>query len=322
MKREYSIFVGDVALDEYYKAPYWPNISEKLIVETLKPNIGGMIANAASVYAGYGESTFFVSLLNSGKVTRKLLKNLDEGGIDTRYILYDDNLPDSKTIVFLTENDHTIFIPNLGINYIDITPEVFEAIKGAKLIYTTIMEIKRLRYNQLEAIDIIKEARSLGTRFVCDLDVAHLEPGDEKYIKEMDIVFFNQMGFRVYQKGTSYEKAILKLLEYGIEIVAVTMGANGANIHTREKKIHVPGIPVEVVDVTGAGDTFCSSFIYAMSKSSNLYTVSNFANAAASRAVTRMGPRGGVTKSKSVIDFMKEKGLEVGEEYQSFLESR
>ena len=30
----YAVFVGDVALDEYYRADYWPTIQDKAIVRT------------------------------------------------------------------------------------------------------------------------------------------------------------------------------------------------------------------------------------------------------------------------------------------------
>lgn len=320
MSRNYSFFVGDVALDEYYKAPYWPNIKEKVIVETLEPFPGGMIANAASVYASYDESVYFLSVLNRGEVTDILCDDLKKSGVDTRYILHDESLPDSKTIIFLTEDEHTIFLPDLAMGYIDINDDIFDAMCQAKYIYTTVAEIRRLRYKDLSAIEIIKKIRAAGAKFVYDLDVAHLDPGDEVYFKEMDILFFNELGFDVYRKDTPYEQAVANLLADGAEYVVVTLGENGARVHTKEEDIHIPGISVNVVDVTGAGDTFCSSFIHALNKSDNLYLVASFANAAASRAVTIMGPRAGATNTKEVIDFMKEKGLETGKKFQAFLE--
>ena len=37
-------FIGDVAMDEYYSAPYFPKIKEKILVQTLPAQMGGMIA--------------------------------------------------------------------------------------------------------------------------------------------------------------------------------------------------------------------------------------------------------------------------------------
>ena len=40
-------FIGDVSLDEYYQAEYFPKIKEKILVKTLPAQMGGSIANAA-----------------------------------------------------------------------------------------------------------------------------------------------------------------------------------------------------------------------------------------------------------------------------------
>lgn len=310
MNKDYSFFVGDVALDEYYKAPFWPKIREKVLVETLQPQMGGSIANAACVYTGFNESVYFLSLLNSGNITQMLCSDLRKQGIDTRYVLYDDSLPDAKNIIILAENDHTLFIPTLGIQHIEITPEILDAMCSAKYVYTTIVEIKPLRCGNMNAMDIIKKIRASGAKMVYDLDVCNIDEGDEIFFEEMDILFFNKVGFDVYRKGVSHEEAVLQLLSYGTEIVVVTLAEDGCLVYTKDQHIQVPGIPVDVVDVTGAGDTFCSSFIYAMNKSNDLGLVANFANAAAARAVTIMGARAGIATSQTVFDFMKEKGLE------------
>lgn len=313
MEKDYSFFVGDVALDEYYRAPYWPKLREKVIVETLEPQMGGSIANAACVYTGFNESVYFLSLLNSGNITQMLCENLRNQGIDTRYILHDDSLPDSKCMIILAEEEHTLLIPTLGIKHFEITNEIIDAMCRAKYVYTTIAEIRPLRCGNMNAIDIIKKIRESGTKMVYDLDVGHMEKGDEIFFKEMDIVFFNKVGFDVYRNGTSYEEAVSQLQGYGIEIAVVTLAEEGCLVYTKEQHIHVQGIPVNIIDVTGAGDTFCSSFIYALGKSNDLRLVANFANAAAARAVTIMGARGGVVTSQEVLDFMKENDLDTDE---------
>lgn len=318
MKHDYSFFIGDVALDEYYQAPYWPNIKEKVLVKTLEPQMGGSIANAACVYSRFNESVYFLSQLNSGKITQMLCDNLRDNGIDTRYILYDDSLPDSKCMIILAEDEHTLFIPTLGITHIEITPEILEAMCKAKYVYTTIVEIKPLRCGNLNAIDIIKKIRESGTKIVYDLDVALFEEGDEIFLQEMDIAFFNKVGFDAYRNGRSHEGVVSQLLNNGTEMVVITLAEEGCLVYTKEKHFHVQGISVDIVDVTGAGDTFCSSFIYALNKCHDLRLAANFANAAAARAVTVMGARGGVAAVQEILDFMKVKDLYT-DEFNIFL---
>lgn len=309
MKQDYSFFVGDVALDEYYQAPKWPNIKEKVLVKTLEPQMGGSMANAACVHAKFNESVYFLSLLNNGNITQKLREDLQSQGINTEYILYDDSLPDSKCIVILAENEHTLFIPTLGINKFEITSEIIDAMCKAKYVYSTIIEMKPLSCGEMNAIDIIKKIRASGTKIVYDLDVAILEDEDEIFLHEMDIAFFNQVGFDHYRKDTSVEEAASQLINNGTEIVVVTLAENGCLVYTKEQKIHVQGISVDVVDVTGAGDTFCSSFMYALNKSRDLQLAASFANGAAARSVTIMGARGGVADVQEILEFMKHNGV-------------
>jgi sugar/nucleoside kinase (ribokinase family) len=318
MKQDYSIFIGDVALDEYYQAPKWPNIREKVLVQTLEPQMGGSIANAACVYSRFNESVYFLSLLNSGNITQLLCEDLRKQGINTQYIVYDDSLPDSKCIVILAENEHTLFIPTLGISKFEITQEIIDAMCNAKYVYSTIVEIKPLRCGEMNAIDIIKKIRDSGTKIVYDLDVALMESEDEMFLQETDIVFFNKVGIDHFRKGASIEEAVSKILNDGTEIVVITLSEEGCLVFTKDKQIQVQGISVDIVDVTGAGDTFCSSFIYGLNKCEDLQLVASFANAAAARAVTIMGARGGVATVQEILSFMKGKGLET-DEFNIFL---
>ena len=61
-----------------------------------------------------------------------------------------------------------------------------------------------------------------------------------------------------------YDKIATKLLGLGPKLVAVTMGAEGCMIATREKTVHVPAFKVNVVDTTGAGDAFMGGLSYGL----------------------------------------------------------
>ena len=310
MKKDYSFFIGDVALDEYYSAPYFPKIKEKIVVRTLDSQIGGMVANAASIYAAYEQNPCFLAMLNSGPTTQRLCKELQNSGVDTSYVQYNDDLPDSKTIIILSEKDHehTVFIPTLGLQHFEIDRAVLEKLCGAKYIFTNIVEIKPLCCGPLKAIEILKQVRAGGATVVFDLDVADIEPEDENLLSEVDILFLNELGIQRLSGNETMEIALNRLFNYGVQMVVVTRAEMGAEVFTKEKHIKVEGHKVEVVDVTGAGDTFCSSFIFAWDKTRNIQIAAAFANGAAARAVTMMGARSGIASSDTILDFLVEKG--------------
>ena len=58
------------------------------------------------------------------------------------------------------------------------------------------------------------------------------------------------------------EDAAKNLIEQGVSIVAVTLGAEGTLIATKDGCVHVPAYKVNAVDTTGAGDSFWGGFLH------------------------------------------------------------
>jgi sugar/nucleoside kinase (ribokinase family) len=297
---KYCVYIGDVALDEYYRVETWPGVKDKALVDALPAIPGGMIANAACVAAALGLNVKFLAMLNSGPVTRFLLDDLEKSGVDTSMVIFDDRLPDSKTMIFLVGDEHTIFIPRLGIEAIYITREQLDFLAGAEFVYTTPTEIGALRCEEMDSAAIIDYCRARGAKLVYDLDVDYVRDGSEERYQRLDIAFFNEVGFDSYRRGLDYRAAADRLLGYGLELVVVTLAENGCIVFTRTETLRSPGYPVDVVDVTGAGDTFCSSFVYALSLGKGIAYAAAFANAAASICVGKLGARAGAVSKEEV----------------------
>ncbi len=301
----YTVFIGDVALDEYYEAARWPAIKEKIAVEAHKPRFGGMIANAACVYASMGETARFLGVLNSGAISRMLLDNLEESGVDTSLVVFDDTLPDSKTIIILAEGEHTVFIPELHVERIPISEAQLEELCGADYIYSTATEMARLRCGAFSSEDIIAKLRARGVKLVYDMDVGYLAKEEERYYRPIDIVFFNEAGFAHYCGGRSGEEAVRTLLSYGMEAVVVTKAEEGCEVYSPAGAFASPALPAAVADVTGAGDTFCASFLFAYKKSGDLRYAARFAAAAATICVENIGARAGAVGEAAVLARME-----------------
>jgi ribokinase len=82
----------------------------------------------------------------------------------------------------------------------------------------------------------------------------------------------------------------------GLAIV-ITLGANGCLVVDGEAVEVVPGVPVQAVDTTGAGDSFCAAISHAWLGGMTLVEAADFANTAAAASVMGIGamralPRG------------------------------
>jgi sugar/nucleoside kinase (ribokinase family) len=113
----------------------------------------------------------------------------------------------------------------------------------------------------------------------------------KSWIRLMDVILLNEEE-AIYLTGeTDPEKALESLLEY-CETVVIKRGSQGAIGKARGSiLISVPAISTEVVDTTGAGDSFAAGFIaqYAMTK--NMQHGLEAGAAVAARCVAIVGAR-------------------------------
>ncbi len=95
----------------------------------------------------------------------------------------------------------------------------------------------------------VAETRDLVHRFAARATVVKLSDEDAEWLYPDDPA-----------------SAASKLLEQGASIVVVTRGAHGSTLSTRAGELHVPTLPVEVVDTIGAGDSYMSGLIAALAQ--------------------------------------------------------
>ena len=87
----------------------------------------------------------------------------------------------------------------------------------------------------------------------------------------------------------SDEEAASRIWKMGAGCVIMTLGADGALIVDENGMTKVDGIPVDAVDTTGAGDTFCGSFCVALSEGKDTREAVSLAVKAAGLSVTKYG---------------------------------
>ena len=304
-RNDYAVYIGDVALDEYYRAARWPGIRDKENVEVIRSVPGGMIANAACVRASLGKKTLFWTCMNGKEISRFLLKDLSDRGIDTSLSVTDDSLPDSKAMIFLVGDEHTVLIPELKIDHIDITDEMMEVMKNASYIYSTSGTLMTLRYHGRHWNDFSDEIRKAGGRVIVDFDVDYERNGDDNRFATVDIGFFNETGYDSVRQDRTYEQQAEKLHSLGMKLVIVTLAEKGCIIYEENKEpLAVPARQVEVVDVTGAGDTFCSSFCVMMDEM-GIQKAAEFASAAASICIGSLGARCDTLSEEAVFTILQ-----------------
>ena len=82
---------------------------------------------------------------------------------------------------------------------------------------------------------------------------------------------------------------VAHLLALGARAVVVTLGADGADLHTAEGTTHVDAFAVTPLDTTGAGDTFSGALCARLAAGDDLPVALRFAAAAGALCTTRAG---------------------------------
>ena len=301
-KDNYVVYIGASQIDEYYRADRWPDRGSKCVVKPMEPMLGGMIANAACILANYDHKTYLLDTLNYSELSDFMITELTKYGLDLSYIYRNADIADSKTIIILDGGERTIFVVDSGRPPLEVDDAHFKLLSEAAYLYSNMSDYRKLTGME----DIIGRIKKAGTKIAIDAD-SHAVMGENKRIfSQADLLFINDFGFDFYRGVMPEDECFSQLFSMGIETVVVTRGADGCEVRTSSQRVRLPGIKVDLVDSTGAGDTFNSSFLYATLHGYCLEDCAKFANAAAARSVTRMGPRGGAAKEADVLAAMKE----------------
>jgi 5-dehydro-2-deoxygluconokinase len=107
--------------------------------------------------------------------------------------------------------------------------------------------------------------------------------------------------------------AIQALLGLGPRVLAQKRGAAGSTVHLASngnlpERIEVPGFPVEVSNILGAGDAFASGFLFGFVKEWDWYKAARLGNACGAILVTRHGCANFMPTYEEVMAFIQDHG--------------
>lgn len=109
------------------------------------------------------------------------------------------------------------------------------------------------------------------------------------------------------------DAAIQRLMSLGPRVLVQKRGAAGARVHLALDggsltQTDVPGFPVEVANILGAGDAFASGFLYGVVNGWDWYKAARLGNACGAMLVTRHGCANFMPTNAEVMAFIQEHG--------------
>ena len=284
------IVVGSSAIDLVVTAKSRPKKGETIIGETFKTIPGGKGANQAISGSRLGAEVIMMGCVGTDSFGEEILNNLSANNICTRLIERKEGVESGTAHITLAENDNSIIV-----------------IKGANE-FITPSYIKK-HVHEFKSADIVliqqenpEETVDYVVSLCYELKVpVILNPAPARKVKEETIRKATYLTPNEHEANTLFGvDDYRQILSQYPNKVFVTEGEGGVRYHDGRMEIVIPTYEVEVVDTTGAGDTFNAAFAVALAKEQDIHKSLKFANRAASLSVTKFGAQGGMPTREEV----------------------
>lgn len=265
------------------------NLTRESILKNLKPltkSPGGISPNTLSAISSLNVKSAYFGVIGKDEDGDYWIKNINlqktkilrAGKMPMCACLLTDN---GKERTFLSEqNSHeTDFLDRVDINFINrariihIAPLIADAHEGIKKTIKLLENIKGPLISFNPSAFYIERAKK------------EILP----IVKKSDIVFFNEAEIKKFT-GNSPKTASKYILTLGPKIIVCTLSKKGALITSNSGQFLTERHNVdEIVDTTGAGDTFAAGFLYGVLKKKSLKWSSSFANRLAAKSLSNFG---------------------------------
>ena len=293
-------------------------------VTTFRKYLGGSPSNVAVAAAKYGHKTSVITSVGNDPFGVFLRRALNRYGSDDANVLVDESLQTCVTFCAIKPpEDFPLYFygrfptaPDLQITKEQVDTE---AVKNARIFWTTLTGLcqEPAREAQLHAhASRPREELAEGQHTILDLDYRPMfweNPQDataaaKESLKYATIAIGNREECATaVGDGTPDEQAD-RLLEAGVKIAVVKMGANGVMAKTATERIVSAPVPVETANGLGAGDSFGGAFTHGIISGWPLQQVLDFANAAGAIVASQIACSEAMPVETEVKALLEERG--------------
>ncbi len=283
--------LGSINIDNAYRVPHLPSPGETLSAVSFQQGLGGKGANMSVAMArGAARVTHIGAVGTDGAWT---VERLLEYGVDTSRIV---------TIAGETTGHANIAIAEDGENQIIIHPGtnrmVSEDVIGSALAAASRGDILVMQNETNGQHYAAQVAKQLGLQVVYAA-----APFDADAVKAV-LPFIDLLVLNEVEAG-QLEKALDRdLADLGIANIVVTLGGDGSRWIdvSAGSETHIPAIPVDPVDTTGAGDTFTGFLVAGLDRGLPMAQSLRLATQAGALMVTRLGTADVIPDLKDIED--------------------
>ena len=266
------------------------------------PLLGGTVSYSSVCLGKLGNKTGIVS--NIGMDTpENLIKPFLDANVDIQGLNKREGISTTKDILIYDENG------NKNIKYLTRAPEILFSDIPEPYFNTKIFYLCPVDYEiPVATVRKIADCADSTHKFMIASDLGGLGGAHssleskikyrnkvieilKKYMEFIDIAKASEEDcYHIFNQNIGKPIELLKrLLNFGSKIVILTLGKEGALIGANEKIFHILPVEANVIDQTGAGDSFTTAFLSEYLNSFDIERSGIFAAAAASLLIEKTG---------------------------------
>jgi ribokinase len=300
--------VGSSNIDLIARVPRLPAPGETLIGSKFQMGFGGKGANQAVMAAKLGAQVSVVTRVGRDIFGEDTVKNYRKFGIDTTYVLFDDERFSGVAPITVDENtgqNSIIIVPgaNDGLSPADVRA-------AASVIQSADALICQLEVPIATTHEALRVAREAPKRVLTIFNPAPAAEFPDDLLRLTDVFAPNEVEAAMLtgmpaSTPEDAERAARAMQARGATTVIITLGDRGAYIVEGDQPgYHVAAETVQAVDTTGAGDAFVGSLAYLLAAGRPLAEAARLAVAIATRSVLKTGTQTSFPSRDEVADLL------------------
>ena len=281
---------GALNVDKLYSVENIASKDEESFIKGETDTPGGSAANTMVGLSRLGCSTSIIGKIAEDDDGDLIEYNLAINGIYTNNLIYSETGATGKCLGFVDSNGERCL-------YID--PGVNDEIRLDEINPLNIMRCKIMHYTsfvgdsfntQIELLDLLNKECILSF----DPGMLYVQKGLDELrpiLERTDILLINESELRLLcnNNESSLKELAIGFLDMGIETVVIKQGSKGVFAMNNNETCEVESYKCDVVDTTGAGDSFNSGFLYSYLKGYDLEKSCQIGNWVASKAIEGFG---------------------------------
>lgn len=278
------VVVGSTMIDLVAYTERLPDSGETAVGHGFEMGFGGKGANQAVMARLLGASVAMVNCLGTDSYGDMTMENFANFGIDASHVLRSES-PSGVASIWVEAN---------GANRIIIVPGANHAMETgptrvAVLASQPDVVVGQLEIPQEATLSGFVAAHELGALTV--LNPAPAADLLDALLAESDWLVPNEVEFeQLTGSSANDDEALVKFSGAWNGRLLVTLGGDGVALVTKSGEVaRIPGVDVEAIDTTGAGDAFVGAFAFGLAAGLDELDAVRLGNGCAAESVTRLG---------------------------------